>query len=108
MNRQIRFIHAAISIGNKKQDSKNLKFNVQDIEPVGVVEVEEAKRKVAESIANHILANAIWSEDKNELGWISIIMAGYKERSYLIRPINFYSMMEMNSITITSWIWLTR
>ena len=90
MNRQIRFIHAAISIGTKKQESKKLSFNVQDIEAFDDIEIEEVKIQVAESIADQLLENAIWSEDKKEVGWISIMMAGYKERSYLMSPMNLY------------------
>jgi len=90
MNRQIRFIHAAISIGTKKQEDKIIDFNSQDMESFDDGEIEEAKVQVAERIADHLLENAIWSEDKKEVGWISIMMAGYQERSYLIRPMSLY------------------
>lgn len=44
----------------------------------------------AEKIADFLLEEAIWSEDRSEVGWISIMMAGYRERSWLIRPMNLY------------------
>ena len=44
----------------------------------------------AEKIADTLLEEAIWSKDRREVGWISIMMVGYKEKSYLIRPMNPY------------------
>ncbi len=44
----------------------------------------------AEKIADFLLEEAVWSEDGKEVGWISIMMAGYREKSYLILPMNYY------------------
>ena len=52
-----------------------------------------AKQKglaVAVRIGEILREEAIWSEDRREVGWISMMMAGYRERSYLIRPMNRY------------------
>lgn len=46
--------------------------------------------RAAEKLAGILLREAIWSEDGEEVGWISIFMAGYRERSYMMRPMDYY------------------
>lgn len=85
MLRQIKLIRTALMMGAKKSGTKNevaLESFPVDIDKMGI--------EAAEKIGELLLEEAIWSSDKNEAGWISIIMAGYQERSYLIRPMGFY------------------
>ena len=47
-------------------------------------------RVIAEQVGKILLNEAIWSEDRKNIGWISIIMAGYRERGYFIHPMGLY------------------
>ncbi len=60
---------------------EGLEGAIEDI-PAGVL--------IAEEIGKILLNEAIWSDDRKNVGWISIIMAGYRERGYLIRPMGMY------------------
>ncbi len=51
---------------------------------------KKAGRIAAERIGRLLLEEAVWSEDQKDVGWISIIMVGYRERGYLIRPMGLY------------------
>lgn len=84
MERQKKLIRAAILIGTKKVNNKLPE--TQQMKGFG----ESQEIKTAEKIADFLLEEAIWSEDGSEVGWISIVMAGYRERNWLIRPMNFY------------------
>ncbi len=46
--------------------------------------------RIAEQVGEILLEEAIWSENRKNVGWISIIMAGYRERGYFIRPMDMY------------------
>lgn len=89
MERQKKLIRAAILIGTKKVNNKPLE--IQQIKEFGDHDPKANRGiKTAERIADFLLEEAIWSEDGGEVGWISITMAGYRERNWLIRPMNFY------------------
>lgn len=103
LRRQQKLIKAALSMGTKMLHGKKEKA-VQSIatEPETGMNAEtgadcgdgnsvkEAALAVAEKIGDILLEEAIWSEDRKEIGWISMMMAGYGEKSYLIRPMNLY------------------
>jgi len=59
-------------------------------EPKNTQDVEQMGRLAAEKIGQLLLEEAVWSEDGTDVGWISIIMVGYRERGYLIRPMGLY------------------
>ncbi len=42
----------------------------------------------AERIGDILLKNAVWSEDGREVGWLSMMAAGFRGRSCLIRPMD--------------------
>lgn len=86
LERQKKLIRAALLMGTKKismvkQGNWNIAFE-RYREENGVI--------AAEKIGDMLLEEAIWSDDKKDVGWISMIMAGYRERSYLIRPMKYY------------------
>ena len=102
LRRQQKMIRAALSMGAKTQPKKN-------IERKGAVKAADRREgaaenkgrepglpegqagtAIAEKIGDIILEEAIWSENRQAVGWISIVMAGYGERSCLIRPMNPY------------------
>lgn len=92
MERQEKLIHGALLIGTKGINGKRTErtgwLNDRDY---ALEETLESRRiMAAEKIADTLLKEAVWSEDGREAGWISIMMAGYREKSYLIRPMNFY------------------
>lgn len=55
---------------------------------------------IAKKIGDILLEEAIWSEDKKEVGWISMVMAGYRERGYLIRPMNMYLYDGLSGVAV--------
>lgn len=55
-----------------------------------VEEPESSGIGAAEKLAGILLREAIWSEEKEEAGWISIMMAGYGERGYMMLPMDDY------------------
>lgn len=81
LERQEQLIRAALLMGTKKK---------RMAAPVCGNAGKGAGTAAAERIGAHLLQEAIWSDDRTELGWISMVMAGYRERSYLIRPMNLY------------------
>lgn len=68
--------HPVIAAGRKKVNQEN--------------EWEQDRIKTAEKIADILLENAVWSEDKTEVGWINTIVADHKGKNYMVRPMDFY------------------
>ena len=109
LNRQIKLIETALSLGargcvskhndkteaesriqysSKRCQSESLQNVVNPVKPYRAIDGQGIE--TAEKIGELLLEEAIWSSDGKEAGWISIIMAGYQERGYLIRPMGFY------------------
>ncbi len=94
MENQRRMIRAALLMGTKnwgaaKRENRSLiekdfKFKVDKEIPKGYGSA------AAEKVGDFLLKEAIWSEDRKNVGWISIIAVGYQEQSYLIRSMNPY------------------
>lgn len=85
--RQQKLIANALYMGTKivmsgsgKTDQKR---EIQDVS-------EDARLDLAERIGRIMLENALWSEDKTDIGWINIVLVGFKDRGYLIRPASDY------------------
>lgn len=51
---------------------------------------EDMRLRLAEQVGDVLLENAVWSDDKFDVGWINIVLAGFGERGYLIRPAGDY------------------
>lgn len=91
MERQEKLMRMALFLGEKsavnlpdaadKKSGESLEKSIKN-SSVGIL--------VAEEIGEILLDEAIWSDDRKNVGWISIIMAGYRERGYLIRPMGMY------------------
>lgn len=52
--------------------------------------IEADSITVARRIGDLLLEEAIWSKDRKGVSWISNTMAGFRERNYLIRPMNYH------------------
>lgn len=83
LERQEKLIRGTILMGTKRINGQkeerrggtgmsNRSFLLQE-------NLESHRIMAAEKIADILLKEAIWSEDGREVGWISIMMAGYKE-----------------------------
>ncbi|MBQ8813543.1 MAG: type 2 lantipeptide synthetase LanM family protein [Lachnospiraceae bacterium] len=93
LGRQQRFIRNALFIGTKKMEDENRngEYDSENMELEGSEEDEvRIGLSIAEKIGDILLEEAIWTDDKENVGWISMVMAGYQERGYLIRPMNYY------------------
>ncbi len=91
---QEKLIRGAILIGTKRMNEQKVErlggTGISDRNLLLGKNLESHRIMAAEKIADILLKEAIWSEDGREVGWISIMMAGYREKSYMIRPMNFY------------------
>jgi len=93
LSRQQRFIRNALFIGTKKVEDDNgiTVFDSDNMEEeVSAEDKTHIGLSIAELVGDILLEEAIWTDDKENVGWISIVMAGYGERGYLIRPMNYY------------------
>ena len=97
LQRQSKLIRAALLMGTKKWNNPDFEMRMLTDEKVSSVEMSKLEKELeekgiaaAEKIGDLLLEEAIWSENKQTVGWISIIVAGYRERSYLIRPMGYY------------------
>ena len=96
LERQQKLIRAALLMGTKRAlqgeewQGHGETETVPGAEKEGFEEAESSGIGAAEKLAGILLREAIWSEDKEEAGWISIMMAGYGERGYMMRPMDDY------------------
>ncbi len=88
---QKRFILASLMPGKRSTASQTSWEKLKD---------EASRMKIAERIGNHLLEEAVWTEDRKEIGWISVTMTGYQERSYLVRPMNAYLYDGLSGMTL--------
>lgn len=87
MRRQEKLIRAALLPGTKRNIEKKKKTDASfDIN----ISQDDIETIIAGRIGEILLQEAIWSDDGKDVGWISIVMAGYRERGYLIRPMGLY------------------
>lgn len=90
LHRQRKLIRASLLMGDK---SKKLLADKTGAGKAGIGKGLQSRQNglsVADRIGKLLLEEAIWSEDRKDVGWISILMAGYQEQSYLIRPMGWY------------------
>jgi type 2 lantibiotic biosynthesis protein LanM len=89
MLQQKRLIQSSIRMGTKaareEKSVENKNKNVTDMAQEKIV-IHKSAVKIAEQIGDILLEEAIWSEDKQSVGWINITMAGYEEQGYLAQP----------------------
>jgi len=102
LERQEKLICGALLVGTKRVNGQKLErlggigisdrlvTNLNDKSSPLEENIEGRRIMAAEKMADILLKEAIWSEDGKEVGWISIAMAGYREKGYMIRPMNFY------------------
>ena len=96
LERQQKLIRTSLLMGTKRamqgaewpgQDGDGAAPGMEGTSP----EERESRRiRAAEKLADILVRDAIWSEDGGEVGWISIMMAGYGERSYWMKPMDDY------------------
>lgn len=46
--------------------------------------------KVAEMIGDWLLENAVYNEERTQVGWTGVILAGFREQEWHIQPVNLY------------------
>lgn len=90
MECQKKLIRQALLIGTKKLVGQGLGGTERKGSLHPKAGLKSRGIKAAEKFADLLMEEAVWSEDGKEAGWISIMMAGYREKSYLIRPMNCY------------------
>jgi len=94
LKRQKKLIRGAILIGTKRMNGQKEEMlggtGISDRSRLLEENLESRRIMAAEKIADILLKEAIWTEDGREAGWISIMMVGYREKGYMIRPIDFY------------------
>ncbi len=95
LRRQQRLIRTALLIGAKRETEQGYLWEAGKVGvasgSLGTGGQEEAEFRIraAERIGDILLENAIWSEDGKEVGWISMMATGFRERSCLIRPMDY-------------------
>ena len=96
LERQQKLIRNALLMGTKRvmQGSKwpgqGGNDSAPEIRKSSSEEPGSRRISAAEKLADILLREAIRSEDGGEVGWISIMMAGFRERGYMMRPMDDY------------------
>lgn len=102
--RQQKLIKASMFIGKKTSDKQNACNAVMRHNHEKGCGIIPDKKKIgllmAEKLHDLLMEGAIWSQNKEEIGWISMTVAGYQERGYLIRPMNLYLYDGIGGIAI--------
>lgn len=98
MERQKKLMRTALLLGTKRK--KPEQKNILSEENESDISQEDLETIVAERIGEILLKEALWSEDGKDVGWISIVMAGYRERGYLIRPMNLYLYDGLSGVAV--------
>ena len=96
LRRQQRLIRTALLMGAKRETEQGYLWEAGKVGVAsgslgtgGQEEAEGFRIRAAERIGDILLENAIWSEDGKEVGWISMMATGFRERSCLIRPMDY-------------------
>lgn len=91
LERQKKWIRTALLMGERSRNvpvPEGDMSNTLSLENVG--ESKMPGLSVAERIGDFLLEEAVRSDDGKDVGWISILIAGYQEQIYLIRPMGLY------------------
>lgn len=96
LGRQQNLIRRALLMGTKGQTGQGCLWEAGKVGAASgswgtgrQEETEGIRIRAAERIGDILLENAIWSEDGKEVGWLSMTATGFRERSYLIRPMDY-------------------
>lgn len=86
LNRQLRLIRNALFLGTKRVNEPAARPAENKVLPCGIGD----GKKTAEQIGGILRENAIWSEDREDVGWICMSLAGFREQGFYIRPMGMY------------------
>ncbi len=91
LERQKKWIRTALLMGERSRAVSSPEADMAVPLPKGGADRSKVPGLwAAERIGDFLLEEAVRSDDGSDVGWISILMAGYREQAYLIRPMGLY------------------